>query len=95
MTSRISHLRAVLLTAGLGTLGVLVLLFAAARPSIGRLLAGGLLLGAAAVVRYQDAHRNDPPREDSGGQWRSLAWTLAIIVVFIGVSVLLTHPWSD
>jgi hypothetical protein len=95
VTSRMSHLKASVLAGGLAVLGTLVLLLAAARPSVGRLIAGGLLLGAAAVVRYQDQRRDDPTRYGRSAQVRSIVWSAVIVVVVIGVSVALAHPWSD
>ena len=92
---RVAHARAVLLAAGLGLLGSLVVVYAVARPSISRFLAGALLLGAAAVVRHQDAHRDDPGRFGRAAQIRSLLWSLVIVVVVVGVSLLLAHPWTD
>jgi uncharacterized membrane protein YidH (DUF202 family) len=91
----VSHARAVLVTAALGLLGALVLMYAVARPSITRFLAGSLLLAAAAVVRYQDLHRDDPDRFGHTAQVRSLVWSVVIVVVVVGVSVLLTHPWTS
>jgi hypothetical protein len=90
-----SHLKASVFAGALAVFGTLVLLFAAARPSVGRVIAGGLLLGAAAVVRYQDQHRGEPGRYDRAAQVRSIVWSVVIVVVVVGVSVALTHPWSD
>ena len=95
MSSRMSHLKASVLAGGLAVFGTLVLLLAAARPSFGRVIAGGLLLGAAAVVRYQDQRRDDPTRYGRAAQIRSIVWSVVIVVVVVGVSVALTQPWSD
>jgi len=92
---RRSRLGAVLLTAVLGLLGAAVLLLALGRPSVGRFLAAGLLLGAAAVVRYQARHRDDPGRNDRAAQIRSTVWSVVIVVVFVGVSLLLSELISD
>ena len=73
-----------LLTAVLGVLGALVLLFALGRPSVGRFLAAGMLLGAAAVVRYNSLRRDDPARYGRAAQIRSLVWSVVIVVVFVG-----------
>ena len=85
------HLGPLLLTGLLGVLGGLVLLLALGRPSVGRFLAAGLLLGAAAVVRYNDLHRDDPGRYDRGAQIHSLVWSVVIVVVFVGASLLLSQ----
>ena len=90
-----SHLKASLLAGGLAVLGTLVLLFAAARPSVGRVIAGGLLLGAAAVVRYQDQRKDDPTRYGRSAQVRSIVWSVVIVVAVVGVSVALTRPWES
>jgi len=79
-----------LLTAVLGVLGALVLLFALGRPSVGRFLAAGLLIGAAAAVRYNALHRDDPDRYSRAAQIRSVVWSLVIVVVFVGASILLS-----
>jgi hypothetical protein len=92
---RRSRLGALLLTAVLGVLGALVLLLALGRPSVGRFLAAGLLLGAAAVVRYNSLHRDDPGRYGRSAQVRSLIWSVAIVVVFVGVSFLLSALIND
>jgi hypothetical protein len=91
----VSHLKASVLAGGLAVLGTLVLLLAATRFSVGRLIAGGLLLGAAALVRYQDQRREDPARDSRAAQVRSIVWSVVIVVVVVGVSVALTQPWSD
>jgi uncharacterized membrane protein YidH (DUF202 family) len=88
---RRSRLGAHLLTAVLGVLGGLVLLLAFSRPSIGRFLAAGLLLGAAAVVRYNDRTRDDPRRYGRAAQIRSVIWSVAIVVLFVGASILLSE----
>jgi hypothetical protein len=90
-----SHLKASLLAGGLAVLGTLALLFAAARPSVGRVIAGGLLLGAAAVVRYQDQRKDDPTRYGRSAQVRSIVWSVVIVVAVVGVSVALTRPWES
>jgi uncharacterized membrane protein YidH (DUF202 family) len=92
---RRSRLGAQLLTAVLGVLGALVLLLALGRPSIGRFLAAGMLLGAAGVVRYNALHRDDPGRYGRAAQVRSLIWSVLIVVVFVGVSLLLSQLMSD
>jgi hypothetical protein len=70
--------------------GAVVLLLALGRPSVGRFLAAGLLLGAAAVVRYNDLHRDDSGRYDRAAQVRSLVWSVLIAVVFVAASLLLS-----
>ena len=85
------HLGPLLLTGVLGVLGAVVLLLALGRPSVGRFLAAGLLLGAAAVVRYNDLHRDDPGRYGRAAQIRSVVWSVAIAVVFVGASLLLSQ----
>jgi hypothetical protein len=92
---RRSRLRVQLLTAVLGVLGALTMLLALGRPSVGRFLAAGLLLGAAGVVRYNELHRDDPHRYGRAAQVRSLLWSVAIVVVFVGVSLLLSEVMSD
>jgi hypothetical protein len=79
----------------LAALGVLLLLFALSRPSIGRFLAAGLVLGGAAVMRHNARTRDDPARYTRAAQIRSLVWSVAIIVVFVGVSFLLSELISD
>jgi hypothetical protein len=88
---RRSRLGSQLLTAVLGVLGALVLLLALSRPSVGRFLAAGMLLGAGAVVRYNALHRDDPGRYGRAAQVRSLVWSVVIVVVFVGVSILLSQ----
>ena len=88
---RRSRLGAQLLTGVLGVLGALVLVLAFGRPSVGRFLAAGLLIGAAAVVRYNSLHRDDPGRYGRSAQIRSLVWSVVIVVVFVGVSLLLSQ----
>jgi uncharacterized membrane protein YidH (DUF202 family) len=83
------------LTAALGVLGVVVLLFALTRPSAGRFLAAGLILGAAGVVRYHDLHRDDPDRYGRAAQLRSLYWSVAIVVVFVSASFLVNAVLTD
>ena len=95
MRSRMSHLKASAFAGGLAVLGTLVLLLAAARFSVGRLIAGGLLLGAAAFVRYRDQRREDPARYSRAAQVRSIVWSVVIVVVVIGVSLALSHPWNN
>jgi len=73
------------------TAGVLVLLFALGRPSVGRFLAAGMLIGAAAVVRYNSLRRDDPGRYGRAAQIRSLVWSVVIAVVFVGASLLLSQ----
>jgi uncharacterized membrane protein YidH (DUF202 family) len=92
---RRSRLGPTLLTGVLGILGALLMLFALSRPSVGRFLAAGLLLGAAAVVRYNERHRDDPGRYGRAAQVRSLVWSVVIVVVFVGVSLLLSALLSD
>jgi hypothetical protein len=89
------HIGPLLLTGVLGLVGSVVLLFALGRPSAGRFLAAGLLLGAAAVVRYHDLHRDDPRRHDRTAQVRSLVWSVLIAVVFVGASLLLNELLTD
>jgi hypothetical protein len=91
----VSRVRAFLLTSFLGFLGVVVLLLGAVKPSIGRFLAGGVLLGAAVVVRNAARRRADPTPETRADQLRSLFWSLVLVAVFIGFSVLIAHPWSN
>ena len=76
-------------------LGVLLLLFALSRPSVGRFLAAGLVLGGAAVMRYNAVHRDDPGRYGRSAQVRSLVWSVVIVVVFVGVSMLLSQALGD
>jgi uncharacterized membrane protein YidH (DUF202 family) len=92
---RRSRLGAQLLTAVLGILGAVLLLFALSRPSVGRFLAAGVVLGAAAVVRYNALHRDDPGRYGRAAQIRSLVWSVVIVVVFVGASLLLSELISD
>ena len=62
------------------------------RPAVGRPVpGGGLLLGAAAVVRYNSLRRDDPGRYGRSAQIRSLVWSVVIVVVFVGVSMLLSQ----
>ena len=63
-----------------------MLLFALGRPSVGRFLAAGMLIGAAAVVRYNSLRRDDPGRYGRAAQIRSLVWSVVIVVVFVGAS---------
>lgn len=95
MGRRVSRVRAFMLTSFLGFLGAMVLLFAAVKPSIGRFVAGGVLLGAAAVVRNAARRRDDPTRDTRAAQLRSLCWSLVVVALFVGFSVLVAHPWSD
>ncbi len=88
---RRSRLGARLLTAILGVLGALVLLLAFSRPSVGRFLAAGMLIGAAAVVRDNSLRRDDPSRYGRAAQIRSLVWSVVIAVVFVGASLLLSQ----
>ncbi len=88
------HLGPLLLTGVLGVLGAVVLLLALGRPSVGKFLAAGLLLGSAAVVRYNDLHRDDPGRYGRSAQVRSLVWSVLIAVVFVGASLLLSQLLS-
>jgi hypothetical protein len=53
-----------------------------------------LLLGSAAVVRYNDLHRDDPGRYGRSAQVRSLVWSVLIAVVFVGASLLLSQLLS-
>jgi len=82
----------ILLLAGLG---VVLVLFAFSRPSIGRFMAAGLVLGGAAVVRHNALTRDDPARYTRAAQVRSLAWSVGIIVVFVGVSFVLSEMIGD
>jgi hypothetical protein len=79
----------------LAALGVLLLLLALSRPSAGRFLAGGLVLGAAAVVRYNATRADDPARYGRAAQFRSVVWSVVIAVVFVGVSLLLNELFAD
>jgi uncharacterized membrane protein YidH (DUF202 family) len=88
---RRSRLGARLLTAVLGGLGAVLLLFALSRPSVGRFLAAGVVLGAAAVVRYNALHRDDARRYGRAAQIRSLVWSVVIVVVFVGASLVLSE----
>ena len=92
---RRSRLGARLLILVLAALGVLLLLLAFSRPSVGRFLAAGLVLGGAAVVRYNAVHRDDPGRYGRAAQVRSLVWSVVIVVVFVGVSLLISELLSD
>ncbi len=94
-TPRRTRLGTRLLILVLATLGVLLVLFAASRPSIGRFLAAGLILGSAAVVRYNATTRDDPRRYGRAAQVRSLVWSVLIVVVFVGVSWLLSELITD
>jgi hypothetical protein len=87
---RRSRIRPLVVTSVLGVLGALMLLFALGRPSVGRFLAAGLLLGAAAVVRHHEVHRDDPERNGRAAQLHSLYWSVVIAVVFVGASFLIS-----
>jgi hypothetical protein len=50
-----------------------------------------MLLGAAAVVRYNSLHRDDPGRYGRAAQIRSLVWSVVIAVAFVGASLLLSQ----
>jgi hypothetical protein len=41
------------------------------------------------VVRYRSLHADDPARYGRAAQIRSLVWTVVVIVVFVGASLLL------
>jgi hypothetical protein len=50
-----------------------------------------MLIGAAAVVRYNSLRRDDPGRYGRAAQIRSLVWSVVIAVVFVGASLLLSQ----
>jgi len=50
-----------------------------------------MLIGAAAVVRYNSLRRDDPSRYGRAAQIRSLVWSVVIAVVFVGASLLLSQ----
>ena len=79
----------------LGALGVLLLVLALTRPSAGRFLSAGLVLGAAAVVRHRMTHAGDPAAYTRADQVRSVVWSVVIAVVFVGASLLLSQLLDD
>ena len=91
MTARRLRLGTRLLILALAAVGVMLLVLAVGRPSVGRFLAAGVVLGAAAVVRYNALTRDDPRRYGRAAQIRSLVWSVVIVVVFVGVSFLLSE----
>ena len=91
MTARRPKLRTRLLILALVTLGVLVLVLAFTRPSAGRFLSAGVLLGAAAVVRFRAVRTDDPSKYGRDAQMRSLYWSIVIAVVFVGASLLVNR----
>ncbi len=91
MTARRLRLGTRLLILALAAGGVLLLVLAVGRPSVGRFLAAGVVLGAAAVVRYNALTRDDPRRYGRAAQIRSLVWSVVIVVVFVGASFLLSE----
>ena len=91
MTARRPKLRTRLLILALITLGVLVLVLAFTRPSAGRFLSAGVLLGAAAVVRFRALRTDDPAKYGRDAQMRSLYWSIVIAVVFVGASLLINQ----
>lgn len=91
MTNRRTRLGTRLLVLALAGLGGLLMLFALSRPSVSRFLAGGLLLAAAVVVRYNATRAADPARYSRAAQVRSLVWSVLIAVVFVALSLLLNE----
>ena len=66
MTTRRPKLRTRLLIIALITLGVFVLVLAFTRPSAGRFLSAGVLLGAAAVIRFRAVRTDELSQADDG-----------------------------
>ena len=95
MSERRPRLGTRLLILALAVLGVLLLVFALGRPSAGRFMAGGLLLAAAVVVRYNAVHAGDPDRYSRAAQVRSLVWSIVIAVVFVGASLVVNALLTD
>ena len=91
MTARRPKLRTRLLVLALVTLGVFVLVLAFTRPSVGRFLSAGVLLGAAAAVRFRAVRTDDPSKYGRDAQMRSLYWSIVIAVVFVGASLLINR----
>jgi hypothetical protein len=91
VTARRPKLRTRLLILALITLGVFVLVLAFARPSVGRFLSAGVLLGAAAVVRFRALGDDDPSKYGRAAQMHSLYWSIVIVVVFVGASFLVNR----
>ena len=80
-----------LLILALIALGVFVLVLAFTRPSAGRFMSAAVLLGAAGVLRFRATRPTDPSRYGRAAQLRSLYWSIAIAVVFIGASFLVNR----
>ena len=95
MTARRPKLRTRLLILALIGLGVFVLVLAFTRPSAGRFLSAGVLLGAAAVVRFRAVRTNDPTAYGRAAQMHSLYWSIVIAVVFVGASFLVNELLSN
>lgn len=95
MTARQPKLRTRLLILALITLGVFVLVLAFTRPSVGRFLSAGVLLGSAAVVRFRALRTDDPSKYGRAAQMSSLYWSIVIAVVFIGASFLVNYLLTD
>ena len=95
MTARRPKLRTRLLILALITLGVFVLVLAFTRPSVGRFLSAGVLLGAAAVVRFRAVRDADPTKYGRAAQMHSLYWSIVIAVVFVGASFLVNYLLTD
>ena len=91
MTARRPKLRTRLLIIALVALGVFVLVLAFTRPSVGRFLSAGVLLGAAAVVRFRSVRTDDPSKYGREAQMSSLYWSIVIAVVFVGASFLINQ----
>jgi hypothetical protein len=80
-----------LLILALIALGVFVLVLAFTRPSAGRFMSAAVLLGAAGVLRFRATRPTDPAQYGRAAQLRSLYWSIAIVVVFIGASFLVNR----
>ena len=95
MSARRTPLRTRLLILACATSGVLLLLLAFSKPSVGRFLAAGLLMAAAVTVRYNASKTSDPARYTRAAQVRSIVWSIVIIVVFVGASYLLNEAITN
>jgi multisubunit Na+/H+ antiporter MnhB subunit len=91
VTSRRTPLRTRLLILACAGLGILLLLLAFSKPSVGRFLAAGLLIAAAVTIRVNASRPADPSRYTRAAQLRSVAWSIVIVVVFVGASWLLNE----
>ena len=95
MSARRTKLGTRLLILACATFGVLLLLLAFSKPSVGRFLAAGLLLAAAVTVRYNATKAADPARDSRAAQVRSIVWSVVIVVVFVGASWLLNEAITN